>query len=341
MSRPSVTSKVADRDLTRRQMLTLLGGGGVVLGGGKAADNVLLGYGVVVGTNLRDQNLAAVAGERLGPSSFETTVSGRRIRLREREIRVRDGNGWRAVPLSASPSEAANADAELELDGQPLEQLVRDIAAVKEGEFRFEFVEYEDFFRRARTAEPRPFTVEALRGDRFQRVDPATIESFAGATPKRPKAVIEGLVRGFRDHTYYDIPRYLAGSVEDNVLFGTVDLRKYFKTPTEYDAIESGETAGMFCYEFTWRSIEALHAAPARRQRTPVMGAMVYDERHKHVYTGVASALRENGELVVLMTFVDYTHTTLYDDLHLRWLLGEGLAAYDRRHRATEIYWQP
>lgn len=226
-------------------------------------------------------------------------------------------------------------------DGRPLEQLVRDIAAVEGGELRFESIKCENLFRRTRTAETRPFAVEALRGDRFRQIPPSTIESFAGATPKRPKAVIEGLVRGFCDHTYYDVPRYLAGSVEDNVLFGTVDLRKYFKTPTEYDAIESGETAGMFCYEFTWRSIEALHAVPAHQQRTPVMGAMVYDERHKHVYIGIASPFRDEDELVVPMTFVDYTHTTLYDDLHLRWLLGEGLAAYDRRHRATDIYWQP
>lgn len=106
--------------------------------------------------------------------------------------------------------------------------------------------------------------------------------------------------------------------MEDNILFETVDLRKHIKTPTEYDALEAGKTTGMFCYEFTWRPIEILHAIPAQRQRTPVMGTLVYDERHKHVYTGVASAFRDDDKLVVPMTFVDYTHTTLYDDLRLR-----------------------
>lgn len=67
MSRLSAVSKVTDRDLTRWQMLTLLGGEGVALGGGKAANNALVGYDVLVGTNLHDQNLAAVAGERLTP----------------------------------------------------------------------------------------------------------------------------------------------------------------------------------------------------------------------------------------------------------------------------------
>ncbi|MFB9806563.1 hypothetical protein ACFFQF_15420 [Haladaptatus pallidirubidus] len=119
------------------------------------------------------------------------------------------------------------------------------------------------------------------------------IESFTGKSPKQPKAVLEGLVDGFRDDTYYDIPRYLAGSVEDNILFGSVDLREHFRTPTEYSAMKAGETAGMFCYEFTWRSVEALHSVPAHEQDVPVMGAKVYDERHKHVYTGVAARSNE------------------------------------------------
>lgn len=334
-------SSVSETELTRRQALSVLGGGGLALGGGKAADNVLVGYGVLVGTNLHDQDLSTLARAEFGPTPFATTVSDIRIRLVDRRISAGRGNRRRTVSLSAPADTAANADDELELEDRPLEQLVADLSAVEERDFTFEFVGYEPFFDLVRTEESRPFTVEALRGNRFQHVEPETIETFSGADPSKPKAVLEGLVSGFRDHTYYDIPRYVAGSVEDNILFESVDLRKYFKTPTEYDAIESGVTAGMFCYEFTWRSVEALHSVPAHRQRTPVMGAMIYDERHKHVYTGVASVVRRDGELVVPMTFVDYTHSTLYDDLHLRWLLGEGLEAYDERHRATEIHWQP
>ncbi|MFH5798994.1 hypothetical protein [Haladaptatus sp. CMAA 1911] len=334
-------SSATETDLTRRQVLSVLGGGGVALGGGKAVDNVLIGYGVLVGTNLHDQDLGTLARAEFGPTPFETVVSNTRIRLGGGRIEARRGDERRSVSCSASSATAATVDDELGLEDRPVEQLVTDLAAIERGEFRFEFMDYEPFFDLVRAAERRPFTVEALRGNRFQHVDPATIASFSGADPDHPKAVLEGLVSGFRDKTYYDIPRYAAGSVEDNVLLGAADLRKYFETPTEYEAIESGVTAGMFCYEFTWRSIEALYSVPAHRQRTPVLGAMIHDARHKHMYTGVASIVRRDGELVVPMTFVDYTHSTLYDDLHLRWLLGEGLEAYDERHRATEIYWQP
>ncbi|RBI64564.1 hypothetical protein DMJ13_08830 [halophilic archaeon] len=341
MTRRSAFTNLTDRELTRRQLLAGIGGGAATVGGAKAVDNVVLGYGVLVGTNLRDQNLGALARERFGPSAFSVSVSGHRLRLRGDEIRVRDGDAWRSLPLSASPEAAAELDAELGLEGGPLEQLVRDLGAISAGEFRFEFAQYEEFFDRVRDADDRPFTVQAVRGNRFADVPPETVESFTGASPKRPEAVVEGLVGGFRDRTSYDVPRYVAGSVEDNVIFGATDLRKYFRSPTTFDAIESGDDTGMFCYEFTWRSVEALHALPAHRQRTPVVGAKVFDDRHKHVYTGVASVVRRDGDLVVPMTFVDYTHTTLYDDLNARGLLGEGLRAYDDRHRATAIYWQP
>ena len=88
------------------------------------------------------------------------------------------------------------------------------------------------------------------------------------------------------------------------------------------------------------------------------MGAVVTDARHKHVYTGLATVVREGayggdggaggggsggeragGDLVVPMTFLDYMHSTQYDDLHLRGVLGEGVNAYDRRHRTDDVYW--
>lgn len=39
------------------------------------------------------------------------------------------------------------------------------------------------------------------------------------------------------------------------------------------------------------------------------------------------------------MTFIDYTHTTLYDDFNLTSLMGEGFDAYNDRHRADEMFW--
>lgn len=63
------------------------------------------------------------------------------------------------------------------------------------------------------------------------------------------------------------------------------------------------------------------------------------DWRHKHVYNGLASVVRDEDELRVPVTFLDYTYSTLYDDLRVRRIAGEGLCAYDRGHRADEVYW--
>ncbi|GAA0198700.1 hypothetical protein ACFFQF_15415 [Haladaptatus pallidirubidus] len=141
----STLSAITEKNLSRRQVLAAFGGGSVVLGGAKAADNVLIGYGVLVGTNLHDQDLSAVAGERLEPSPFETTVSGHRIHFDEDEIEVKDGDGWEAIPVSASAEDADQLDAELELGGQPLGQIVGDLSAIEADEYRFEFLGYEDF----------------------------------------------------------------------------------------------------------------------------------------------------------------------------------------------------
>jgi hypothetical protein len=59
----------------------------------------------------------------------------------------------------------------------------------------------------------------------------------------------------------------------------------------------------------------------------------VRDRRHKHVYNGLATAFLEDG-LTIAVTFLDYTHSTLYHDFRLI-----GLAAYDEWHRADEIHW--
>lgn len=333
------------RDLDRRGALKLLGGGVATLAGAKAADNVLLGYGVVVGTNLREQDLAALARTGFGPAAgHETRVGGVRVGYDGGAVTATapDGERLAALPVGATdPATAAEHDADLGLSAGPLAELTADLPAARAGAVDFEFHRTDTFFDRVRDADARPFTVGALRSPLFRRVDPGLVRTFAGATPRDPPAVLEGLVAGFREHTSYDYERYLAGSVEDNVLFGSVDLRQHFESDTDFRALLAGEATGLFCYEFAWRSVEALHAVPAHHQSVPLVGTKVVDDRHKHVYTGLASALREDGRLVVPMTFVDYTHATMYDDLALRGVLGEGLEAYGDRHRATAIPWSP
>lgn len=332
--------------VTRRRALAALGGVGVA-GSAKALDNVVVGYGVLEGTNLLDQDLRTVAGERLRPRPTATTVGDYDLLFDGGVARLAGDGVDESLDLgAASRSDARALDDDLGrsvfeplvADHGLLDRLVDENAADVDG-VRLEFSTSEPFFERVREGDARPGAVARLRENRYTDVDPATVESFAGADPREPEAVVRGLVGAFRGHTYYDIPRYAAGSVEDNVILGTADLRQYFESPTTFEALEDGRNSGMFCYEFVYRSVEALHSVPAYAQTTPVFGGRVHDERHKHAFTAIGSVLREDDELVVPMTFVDYTHSTLYDDLLLRGLLGRGLEAYNDRHRATDIYW--
>ncbi|GAB3032889.1 hypothetical protein [Natronobiforma cellulositropha] len=328
-------------DLTRRQVLAA-GGGVAALGSGRAVYNVFLGYDRFTGTNLRRQDLDPLVANGLRPSERHVaTVDGYRIEHHDWTVSVRERGADDPVAtfaLSRADRErAAAVDADLGLTDGPLEQLVSDLRALAAGEVRFVYDSYPDFFEYARSGETRPYTVAAVRG--YREADPDLIAAFAGADPRDPEALAEGLVEGFREHTNYDVGRYVAGSVEDNVLFGARDLRGHFESPTDFEALLAGEDGGLFCYELARRSVDAFQAVSALEQSPPVVGGFVLDERHKHVYTILVSFLREDGDLVVPVTFLDYTHSTLYDDLRLRRVLGEGLDAYDTRHRVTAVGW--
>ena len=322
-------------DVSRRRFLAGAGGGVVGIGALRAVDNVFLGYGEFGnGTNLKEQDLRAVVTENLDPS-YDERAAGVRLRLENGGVVA----GSRRLQFGADGPEAARElDDELGLDGRLVELFVdaRDLAA---GEYTMAFSQPEAFFERVRAAGARPDLVAALRGGSDRRVDAETIRQFAGADPARPATLVEALVEGFREHASYDIPRYTAGSVEDNVLFGAADLREHFETDVSFEAINSREETGLFCWELVFRSKEALEAVGPWAQTIPVATCYVRDRRHKHAFTGIASAVREDGDLTVPMTFVDYTHSTLYDDLHLTPVLGRGLAAYDDRHRATAVFW--
>lgn len=343
MSRDAAdASAESDATVTRRGALKAFAGTGVLAGAGKAVDNVLLGYGEVVGTNLVEQDLETLVDRRFGPRTTSLRVGDRTLALRDGRIEVADADGRALVAIDAadtSPERAAEIDEEHDLEGGPLEQLVADLRAIRDGEYSFEFSRSPAFFDRVDAADARPFTVGAVRGPAFDGVAPETIREFAGVDPANVESLVEGIASGFREHTGYDTPQYVAGSIQDNVLFDAVDLRAYFRSPTSYDAILSGAVSGLFCYHFTYRSIEAFHAVAPHRQSVAVAGAVVTDARHKHVYTGLASVVREGGDLVVPMTFVDYMHSTQYDDFRLRGVLGEGIEAYDRRHRTDGVYW--
>jgi hypothetical protein len=324
----------------RRTWLKRLGAGAVGLGAAKAVDNVVVGYGVLTGTNLTEQSMASLASAPFAWNDRAVAVPGGRIGLTDggTEMTLR-GSGSRSVPVAeTTPAEARDAAAAVAVDPDAAAQAVADIRAFRDGSVRYEPVPFEAFEAAATDGSTRPATTGLMRPI-LRETDPGTVTEFVGVDPADPVAFAPALAEAFREHTYYDLPRYAAGSVEDNVIMGAADLRQFFESPTSFEALASGEASGLFCYEFTFRSVQGFHAPPALAQDPPVAACKVFDRRHKHVYTALATVTRRDGDLVVPMTFVDYTHTTLYDDLNLRGVLGEGLNGYTSRHRATRLRW--
>ncbi|GAB3683154.1 hypothetical protein GCM10028857_10220 [Salinarchaeum chitinilyticum] len=326
--------------LSRREALAYGAGTGAGLGGWKGLHNVVLGYGIVAGTNVLEQDLDALASEHFGVRSGVTAVGDFVVRADGDSAGLYDGEERiDGVGIDDEPTAAEQIDQEYELAGEPFAQLHADMGALAAGDATFEFSKTAGFLDRIEGADARPFTVDALRGPVFDSPEAPFVADFADVHPADAGGLIGGLKHGFRTYSSYDIPRYLAGSIQDNVILGAHDLRQYFESPTDFEALANGENSGLFCTELVNRSIEAFHAVPAVEQSPPVVAGSVYDQRHKHSYTVLASAIREDGKLVLPATFVDYTHSTLYDDLHLRWLMGEGVEAYNDRHRVTEIFW--
>ncbi|WP_331234700.1 hypothetical protein [Natronorarus salvus] len=327
--------------MNRRRALSAIGGGLLALGSFRAVDNVLLGYGHVDGgTNLLDQELDGLLDERL--ELDPVTVDGERgsyellVESEDERAWLRPHGGeWSSTPSPTDAVRRADDDHGL---AWAVTTLVEDAAAIERGAHDYEFHGPEGFFDRVRDAEHRPAITGAMRGSVAAPVSPETVVEFAAAEPSNPEALANGLAEGFREYGSYDVPRYVGGSIQDNVLLGRVDLRAPFEVTTDLDSLlERGHT-GLFCWELSYRAIEAFHAVPAVRQAVPVAAFWVRDRRHKHVYNGLATAFLEDG-LRIAVTFLDYTHSTLYHDVRLTGLAGERLSAYDEWHRADEVHW--
>ncbi|WP_336134013.1 hypothetical protein [Natronomonas amylolytica] len=326
-------------DVSRRQFLMGAGGALTAVGAAKAAHNTILGYGELgMGTNLKEQDLAAVADGNLRPS-YDETFGSVRLRIVDEGVAL-DADGDRQVLgfESTTDDEARELDAEYGLDGR-LTALFADARDLHAGDYTFEFSQPSAFFERMEAADARPDAVTAVR-ERYDRTaDPNIVGAFAETEPSDTEALVEGMMTGFREHGHYDVPRYVAGSVEDNVIFGAADLRAPFEDPVDFESLLEADSTGLFCWELVYRSMGAFQAVGPWDQTVPMAAGYVRDSRHKHAFTALLSAVRENGTLRLPVTFVDYTHSTLYDDLHTTGLMGEGLTAYDTDHRADEIIW--
>lgn len=299
-------------------------------------DNVLLGYGTVSGTNVTEQDLDSTANEHLGPADGRTLeFDGTRVEIHPDGLSAGDDR----LSWSAAADDVERVERDHGIRDGALAQLVADVPTIREEAHTVESLEAGAFFERAAGAETRPATVEALRAPQIRDVSPAIVEAFAGVDPADTRAVAYGLVDAFREHTFYDAPRYVAGAIEDNVLRRTVDLRGPFDSPTGFETMLEEENAGFFCYDFAYRSMEAFHAVPASDQTIPVLAAYVRDTRHKHAYTGLATVIRDAGELTLLLTFLDYTPTTSAHSFGVTRVVGDDPNAYTTGHRATDIVW--
>lgn len=320
----------------RRRFLAAAGGGVGAVASGVAVDNVLVGYGRLTGTNVVDQDLRPLVDERLDPADGRTLdVDGVEIRLRPDAIDV-EGE---TVPWSAPRDDLATVEDEQGLADGVLVALRDDLGNLRVGRYGLEPMELDAFLDRAASREVRPSTVEALRGPAFGTAPAEVVREFTGAPPDDVEALVEGLVAGFREHAFYDAPRYTAGAIEDNVLRGAVDLREPFESPADFEAIREGDSHGLFCYDLSFRAIESLHAVPASEQSHPVVAFHVGDRRHKHAYTGLATVLAGAVRPTLALTFLDYTSTTMYHDFGLAWARGDDPGAYDTWHRTTGIFW--
>lgn len=327
--------------VSRRQFLGATGAGIVTLGGARAVHNTLLGYGHFgMGTNLLEQDLQPLFEARL---SLEYTGDVDSVHV---EVDAEDGyvaarNDGADETVAFDGHTAADAravDDRFGLDGV-VESLFEDVTAFRADEHTFEFLDVEQFFERVDEGVLRPHLVAAARGWGDGRADPDLVEAFTNVDPTDTEALVYGLKRGFREHGQYDVPRYVAGSIEDNVIFGATDLRRHFEDSVEFESLLENDGTGLFCWELVHRSMEAFHAVPPWKQTVPVAAVYVSDRRHKHAYTGLVTAIRDDGALRIPVTFIDYTYSTLYDDFRLTRLRGQGLDAYDGMHRADEVYW--
>lgn len=320
----------------RRRFLALLGGGTAAASAGVGANNLLLGYGRVTGTNIVEQPLDPIVNQRLGPETGrKLRIDGVDIEIGSEGIAVDETRlGW-----SAEASDITSIEHEYGLPPGTVRELLDDVPAVRREEHRLEAYTRAEFFDIVADAETHAATVTALRGPVFEGADSDLVERFTGESAQNPEAVVSGLVDGFREHTFYDAPRYAAGAIDDNALGGRGDLRDPFDSPADFEALLGGENDGVFCYDLSFRAIEALHAAPAFEQTVPVAAFHVGDLRHKHAYTGIATVLKGDDRPTLAVTFVDYTTTTAARDFGLRRLRGDDPNAYNEWHRATRAFW--
>ncbi|NHN42928.1 hypothetical protein G9C85_15005 [Halorubellus sp. JP-L1] len=326
-------------EYSRRGLLGRVAGGAAAVGGAKAVDNILVGYGRLSGTNLLAQDLEPLASDEFGPSPFRLTHRETTLRYEDEAITVTGPEQSQRFRLTADAPPASRIDAAHQLPGRPVTELHADVPLLKTGDVSFSFHSLPEFLSATSNATPRPYSTLAVRGRTEDEPAVETIREFTGSEPSRTPELISGLAAGFQQHARYNTERYLARTIQFNLLLDTVSLDEPFRQPTTFEAMLEDGTSPLLCWDFTERSIEALHAVSPFQQTIPIVAARVDDTRHGHVYTAIASVVRDEDGLHVPMTFLDYRNAVLFDEGVLSLPFSDEIGAFDSRHRATKIRW--
>jgi hypothetical protein len=310
------------------------------IGTGKTADNIFIGYGHLSGTNLTQQNLVPIASDGLHPSAFEIQRGATSLRFDGARIRLRGPAADRTLSaVEANPEAAREIDRRHSFTGTPAVELVEDLTDYAAGRFDFEFLPLSEFLTRGSEGTPRPYTALAFRGADRSTPLPSVIHEFADADPTAVGELIGGLSDGFQQYTRYNTERYITRSIQFNLLLSTVTLDSGGAHQTGFEEMMDGAKTPLLCWDFTERSIEAFHTVSPVQQDIPIIAGRVDDVRHGHVYTVLATVLRQDSSLRIPVTFLDYRNAILFDTGPLALIFDPDVSAFDARHRATRIRW--
>lgn len=331
---------MAPSRLNRRQLLTGIGGG--LLGGGIIGSiyNTTLGFGTGgSGTNLHQQaqneTLAGIAKRGLYPDHGSIWLDNDvLLRITGDTVTVQYADGSDTTFNLHSD----NVPTENDLD-VIIANLAEDLSDLRSGNFRFEFLSVNAFFDRVETVHLQPYTTGFLRRGTYQSSNGPHSDVPDEIIHENSHDQIYRLKDVFSERITYDIPRFITGAIDDNIFRRRTELRKRFSTETGLPAMYEGTHARLLCDEIASIAQTILHLTAVDRQRPPLSVSVVHDYRHKHLFNGISTVQRTDRGLSIPTTFVDYTYVTLITDLRLRWLLGDGLDAFDTRHRADNISW--
>ncbi|PSP99713.1 hypothetical protein BRC89_03640 [Halobacteriales archaeon QS_4_70_19] len=323
------------RSVSRRQVLA---GAAAATGIASAAtvNRFLLGYGTLSGTNVTEQSLSDLASAPFAAGTRTVSVPGGQLELTGDRLTLVGTDSAACHLPETTPERGAELAAQVDIDPEPVRQVVADVRSVRRGNVRFAPVRFDEFSDAVARGRPRPATTGLLRSPRAV-VAPADVWAFVGEPTTAPTDLLRRLAERFHETTAYDLTRF-AGNVVENRLPGGNPRRPL--SESSFSTLRTDDADGLLCWDYTRRGVEAIHAVPALDGRPAAAATPARDDRHGHVFMALAAVTRRgDGVPAVVVTFVEFVHSALYGDVGLRGALGADLNAYDELHRVTSLPW--